>query len=99
VLDLRTQFTIVSSFKVPTKEIGALYKSNIKSHIFIFDSALCQISLSLHHILFLDTQKVYNFFSFSKGTYQRKKVHFQKKYTITNFHFLQCALLDFLSFA
>jgi len=78
VLYLRTQFTIFSSLKIPTKEIGALYKRNIKSHIFIFDSAPCQISLSLHHILFLDTHKVKKNFAFSKGTFQRKKVHFQK---------------------
>jgi len=46
---LLTQFTKFFLIpKVPLTEIGVLSKKNLKSHIFNFYSAPCQISLSLH---------------------------------------------------
>ena len=75
------------------------FQNSIKSNIFIFDSAPCQISLYLHHIFFLHNHKVNNFFFFFQRYLPKKKVHFQKLYKITNLHFLQCALSDFFIFA
>jgi len=76
-------------------------QNSIKSHIFIFDSAPCQIPsslhLHLHHIFFLHTNKGNNYFSFSKGTYQRKRCTFKNNIK-SHIFILQCALSDFFIF-
>jgi len=54
------------------------FKQNIKSYIFIFSSAPCQILLSLHlRLCFRYLLKQFTIFSFFKGTYQRKRCTFK----------------------
>jgi len=83
VFYLRTQLTMFSSSKGTYQINRCTFKNNIKSHIFTFYSAPCQISLSLHQRFFYLLTKLTFFFSFSKGTYQRKRCTLKKIYKIT----------------
>ena len=65
----RTQFSIFSSFKGTYQRNRCTSKIMLKSHIFIFYSAPCQISLYLHQTLCFTYSHSLQLFSSSKGTY------------------------------
>jgi len=105
VFYLFTQFAMFSFFKGTYQRNRCTFKKILKSHIFIFDSAPCQIYLSLHQILcftYLQSLQIFFFLqrniSFFKVPIKEIGALSKKKYKITFFNFLQCALSDFFIF-
>ena len=76
-------FTYSNSLKLFTFSKGPYQrnrctsKNNIKSHIFVFYSEPCQISLYLHHNLCITYSHSLQFCLYFKGTYQRNRCTFK----------------------
>jgi hypothetical protein len=73
VFYLLKKFTIFSYFKGTYQRKRCTFKNNIKSHISIFYSAPCQISLCLHQSLCFTYLHSLQFFSLSKVPTKEKR--------------------------
>jgi len=95
VFYLLTQFTTFFSSNGTYIRKRCTFKKLLKSHIFIFDSAPFQISVSLQQILCFTFSQTLKCFLVSK-VHIKEIGALSKKYKITYF---LCALSDFFIFA